>query len=471
MNSEFTLVDKPLIKHVFDQIDGKEHEAGSYLFLSDREISQLRMKIFDALDKKSPIIICAACHNPVYPRKSNETSRFHFAHVHEDDQTQCPYKSNDGTQDTDLIDSMRYNGSKEGSDHKLIKRLLRTSIDADPSFDPDQTHEEKNWYHNIDKKKWRRPDVSAVIRQKNEYLRIAFEIQLSSTFLKVIAARRRFYLEDNAFVFWIFKDATGINPRQYQDDLFYNNNSNLFVVDEDTVRLSQDQSKLTFRCCYYEPVLSGTTITDEWRERVVSIEELTFDRENQRVYWFDYDAEKTKLLEAAESIIRKEQEEALRDLYIDFWTSLHMGACKDPEGEYGRLRQQLLKHGISVPDNYNQGIFQFTRLVFSAKTGEPFLTGHPTLLQVANNAYAHVRQFLTYFGRVLNHYKTWDTLIEQDRHAAGNKKFGKEHVSWFEKKEIINQKIKDREPGFKQNRDYDKLFSFLFPEIKLPKAE
>ena len=271
MNENFTIVNDPLIEHVIDQANGKEYRAGEFVFQTPREISEVRMRVFDALKRGEPNIVCAACHTPVYPRKYVDSGNFHFVHVTEDDDNECPYRDKSNRISTSRIDSMRYNGQKEGPDHKLLKSFLLESINADPSFDPSQTRVEKNWYGATNEQKWRRPDIAA---SRLPGLRIAFEIQLSSTYLKVIAARREFYLKENALLCWIFKDASGIDPRQYQDDLFYNNNSNLFVVDEETTQLSQENRTLMVRCCYYEPILTGAVINDAWKERIVSFGEI-----------------------------------------------------------------------------------------------------------------------------------------------------------------------------------------------------
>lgn len=469
MSSSFTLVDEPLIEYVIDQADGKEYGAGEYISVSAREISEIRVRVYDARQRSEPNIVCAACHRPAYPRKNIKTGKFHFAHISENDNKHCPYNDKKRL-DTTRIDSMRYNGQKEGPDHKLLKSLLRKSIDTDISFDPSQTKEEKNWYGASDEKKWRRPDIAATrLLGDDSNLSIAFEIQLSSTYLKVIAARREFYLQENALLFWVFKDATGVDPRQYQDDLFYNNNSNLFVVDEETARFSQKQGKLIFRCCYYEPVLAGTTVNDVWRERVVSFDDLTIDVEQQRVYWFDYKAEKTALLETAGKIIWEREKNELRTRYENFWNSIHLNKCRHPETEYGRLRHQLSRHDIVVPERHDREIERFTQMVYSAKVGAGFLTGLKTLLEVANNSYLYGKQFLWYFGRVLQHYGTWEKLLAQDWDAEQKKKArGKKHVSWKEKGKTIKKKIDANDPEFIQNRSYDKLFLFLFPEVKLP---
>jgi len=470
MNSGFTLVDEPLIEYVIDQADGIEYRASQYVFASAREIAEIRMRVFDAIKRQEPNIICAACHTPAYPRKHLDTGKFHFVHVSEDSDNNCPYNEKRKRLDTTRIDSMRYNGQKEGPDHKLLKSFLRASIDADPLFDLDRTREEKNWYGATDEKKWRRPDIAATRLPDNGLpLKIAFEIQLSSTYLKVIAARREFYLKENALLFWVFKDASGVDPRQYQDDLFYNNNSNLFVVDDETVRLSRDNDKLYFRCCYYEPHLIGTQVSDQWRECLVPFDDLTVDIEHQRVYWFDYRSEREKLLETAAQMMQEKERETLRSQYEEFWNGIHLRTCRDPETEYLKLRRQLSKHGITVPERHDRDLERFTQMMYSAKAGEGYLTGLKTLLEVANNSYLHGKQFLWYFGRVLKHYRTWDKLLAQDRNAEQRKKMGgKKHVNWIEKGKAIKQKTDAGDPEFKQNRSLDKLFSLLFPDIIIP---
>ena len=359
---------------------------------------------------------------------------------------------------------MRYNGQKEGPDHKRIKQLLRVSIDADSSFDPNKTREEKNWYGSTDEKKWRRPDIAATRILENNSQQIAFEIQLSSTYLKVIAERRLFYLQENALLFWIFKDADLIDPRQYQDDLFYNNNSNLFVIDEETALLSKEQGKLIFRCCYYEPVLDGLTIKDSPRERFVAFDELTIDIEQQRVYWLDYKNEKEKLLK-----------EDLRRRYENFWINVDRNERNNTEDGYDNIKQGFSLYHIIIPDyRDNYLIEHFTQVVFSAKYGESFLANFKSLLEIANFFYQtrSRRKFLFYFGRILQHYETWDKLLEQDASAAQKKKsIGKQHTSWKEKGKIIGQKIKENDPEFIQDRSFDNLFLFLFPDIKLNSAK
>ncbi len=75
MNENFTIVNDPLIEHVIDQANGKEYRAGEFVFQTPREISEVRMRVFDALKRGEPNIVCAACHTPVYPRKYVDSVR------------------------------------------------------------------------------------------------------------------------------------------------------------------------------------------------------------------------------------------------------------------------------------------------------------------------------------------------------------------------------------------------------------
>lgn len=464
-HSQYSLVDDPKIKEVIDQRNGgKEFPAGEFILNERRDIAKLRMGIFDAIKRNEPTIICAACHNPVYPKRYADRSRFYFAHI-EGVGSNCPYEERDPHLRTERIDAMRYNGQKEGSDHIRMKELLVASIAADAGFDAEKTAIERNWYGITDQKKWRRPDVAAARKLDNGHvLRVAFEVQLSSAYLKVMAARRDFYLQENALLFWIFKEASLDDPRQYQDDLFYNNNSNLFVVDDETLLLSQEKGKFVLRCHYLEPI---STICEEWRTRMVTFDELTVVLDKHQVYWFDYEGVKAKLKE--EAMLEKERIEAneARQQFAEYWKLGHEIGFDNLKWEYEQLRASLKKHGVMMPEKYDRHLSQFSILVLSAKECKGVATGHSTILEVANNAFNYCKPLLWYFGKVIEHYGYWPTIMRQEREAEEKKKWkGKSHLSWERKREIIKEGMKRKDPEYEQNRSYDQLFYFLFPEIK-----
>lgn len=85
------------------------------------------------------------------------------------------------------IAAMKYNGAKESLLHRQMKLWLVESLYASGQFT--DIRQEKRWQGTITSE-WRKPDVRAVFGGTP----IAFEIQLSTTFLDVIVERRRFYL-------------------------------------------------------------------------------------------------------------------------------------------------------------------------------------------------------------------------------------------------------------------------------------
>ena len=72
-----------------------------------------------------------------------------------------------------------------------------------------------------------------------EQQRFAFEVQLSTTFLTEIVGRREFYRVNGGAIVWVFE---GFNPqenRTAEQDIFYLNNLNVFVVNERTLERSR----------------------------------------------------------------------------------------------------------------------------------------------------------------------------------------------------------------------------------------
>jgi hypothetical protein len=358
---------------------------------------------------------------------------------------------------------MRYNGQKEGPEHILIKKLLKSSLRSDLSFDPESITEEQRWWGVTNPAKWRKPDITAQYGD----LPIAFEVQLSTTFLNVVVERRRFYLENGGLLIWIFKRCEKEIPRQFQDDIFYNNNSNLFVVDEETCRLSQENQKLMLRCHYLQPTLNGGVIQEEWREQVVSFSDLSIDRENQRIFFYDC----RKELERLEEFQAANRIENLRNKYLMFWETYRYTGYRGEEAskEYSALHRALKEVDIALPQNPKQDIARFSCLVLSAKEGKPIGFDHKTLLEVANFAYDHCRPLLWYFCTALKGYGNMPVLMEEDGHAAeGKRRKFKSHTSWDEKLDNIREGIYEwnstKKGNFLQERNFDQLFSFLLPE-------
>lgn len=457
MNEEEAIVERPRIKHVFVSGSDEPVPAFRYLETDRRGFSEIRLEHETAILDGKPIARCAACHQAVKPRRHYKYNRRYFKHHNGDGN--CPYKTS-GPASQRQIDAMRYNGQKEGPDHIRLKGLLASSLEYDVTFN--NIRVEERWWGVTDQEKWKKPDVAA------DYLGdpVAFEIQLSTTFLNVMADRRKFYQENGALLVWIFKEVYKEEQRQFQDDIFYNNNSNLFVIDDETARISQEKLELILRCHYKAPVSSGEGIQEEWREELVGFSQLTIDLKNQRVFFFDF----AEAYQKAKLGLQSAADENLRERFLSYWSALGLYATgsEGMSGNWSAMWNKMVidfeKRRITLPyDRPNYDLARFSCLTLSTNCGECIGFKRYTFLQVANYAYDNCKDLLWYFGNLLQRTGHWRIIIEQDK-AAGERKLktGKAHVGWDAKWPVVRAAYRDNEPDYPQERTFDGLFSFLF---------
>jgi len=225
---------------------------------------------------------------------------YHFAHP-KNPGAECPYRSG-YVLTKDQWDALKYNGAKESQAHKQMKAWLVESLSADRDVGPNTIIEDSRMQSWVDRSVWRKPDVRGSWRGKT----LVFEAQLSTTFISVIAARRQFYLQEGALLFWIFREAMLAEEalRFSERDVFYNNNWNLFSVDAESVAASKRDGELKLWCRWQEPVLQQDSIQFKWHKKLVGMSQLTLDFDKQRAYYFDFDTAHGKL--EAELVARAE---------------------------------------------------------------------------------------------------------------------------------------------------------------------
>ena len=62
--------------------------------------------------------------------------------------------------------------------------------------------------------------------------RIAFEVQLTTTFLDVVIGRKTFYRNQGALLVWVLAYFDPGYRQLTVDGVLFNNNANVFVIDE-----------------------------------------------------------------------------------------------------------------------------------------------------------------------------------------------------------------------------------------------
>ena len=274
------------ITEVIDNESERVITAEHFFAQNEDVIFRQRYELEKALILKKKMWVCPVCRQPIKIRgKKDGIISMHFAHVA--DKLDCPIKTGrDYTKDQIL--RMKYNGQKESPKHNRLKNLIAEKISRDERFTEIQVDKR---YEGICKD-WRRPDVSAIFNGK----KVVFELQLTTTFLSVIAERNLFYQDNQTYILWIFdygrQNIEGM--RFMEKDIFYPNYHNAFFIDENT---GSNQFQLI--CGYENPTIIDGSIKNEWQLQKINFSELTFGPDFQ-VYWFDYEGYKTSLVKEIE---------------------------------------------------------------------------------------------------------------------------------------------------------------------------
>ena len=192
-------------------------------------LMQLRMVVKTSILEDRAKYLCAECFIPVH-LCCLRAKRRSFSSTPSRTADAAPSPAANSPQDE--IKSRKYNGAKESFLHREMKEWLVDSLHASGKFT--EIRQEKRW-EGLVTGAWRKPDVSA----RYGDLKLAFEVQLSTTFLDVIAERRSFYFKEGGLLFWVFARFDEDGRRLTLEDVFFNNNQNAFIASESTRDASQ----------------------------------------------------------------------------------------------------------------------------------------------------------------------------------------------------------------------------------------
>lgn len=422
-------------------IEGHRHQA----------LINVRNTVLERMQDEKPHFVCSLCTTPVYLVATPEKD-FFFRHRIEDGS--CPAQTRHPLTEEE-IRQRKYYGLRESAPHKRIKELIERSLQVDPAYSA--IAQEKTWRSLHDPAAYRRPDVQA----DSALGKLAFEVQLSTTFLSVVVGRRIFYRDEGALLVWIFGSFDPAYRRLMTDDVLFPNNSNLFVVDEETAAISQARGKFHLRCHYRIPRREGNILADEWREDIVAFDEVTQDRSAQRAYFFDYEGEESALNERilTEATQAKAEIERIdRADFFEFWCQHGRGFSHTAENRanWFQLRERMMRHGIAMPDfPDNEGeIRAMVSSLYSAREGRPIGWNYSKLVQVGHLlAESHPRLLLA-FGHAVKIYARSAQMADED--AKGK---------WASRMKPVSAAMRDYDLTYMPEPDLLPLMTFLFPEV------
>lgn len=430
-------VDDPEIEEIFDTRTGDYFSAKEAIGCDYDRLENLRMELSESIAQKKPRYVCSTCFVGVRLncRRRDDDKRFYFSHLHEDGN--CPAITR-GEHTKEQIEARKYNGVKESDAHYDMKQIVMKSLACDADFS--NIVSEEIW-KSQDRSSWRKPDVQAVWRGK---LKVAFEIQLSTTFLSVIAERRLFYKSEGGLLCWIFKSYKTESALMTQDDIFYNNNHNLFLASEDTLKASRQSKSLMLDCRWTQPLARDGVVKEEWNSRHASFSELTKDLENQRIFLFDYDNEKARFASIA-------NDEALKQRFYLWWAGCE--GIPPADDIWDGFRSEFMRYGAHLPE-YPSEIDGLINALYSARAGKAVGWRHPKFISVAHTVFSSHKKAVQPFRAALVVYKRAEQIRAEDPEGKLRRKA-----------QAYKDSIASNEAAFLRDTKNDPLIKFLFPEV------
>lgn len=437
-SSHSLLVDQPEIDEVLDLDTGEIVPAWKAVDDDYEKVLQLRMSLMQGNRSGRPIYACPLCVVPVHLVSMMKERRFYFRHEIEDGR--CPSKTKGNLSGARIL-AMKYDGARESVAHKHMKEIIAASLRCDPDFSDVQI--EPIW-KGSEANSRRRPDVRAVWQGS---LPVAFEVQLSTTFLRVIAERREFYLKEGGLLLWVFQSFDMGKAKLTQDDIFYNNNRNAFAASDETLEVSRSKGRLVLDCIWSEPSMDDGKLLWSQHRRPAAFSEFTIEQDVQRVYLYNADG-------AKERCFADSRDGSLREDFRRYW--LRVPVTYDAE-QWQSLWTRFAARGIELPQYPGEydGFRAFLDTLYSAREGRPVGWGHVNLVKVAHHIFDQYKGQLWAFKLMLAAHNRGDKIRADDTSRKWREMKVKAYLAAWA----------SSDPAFAPDRRFDNLIAFLFPEI------
>jgi len=386
-------------------------------------------------------------------RQRTET-RFYFDHLSREHRATCAGR--EGYAPTAIL-ARKFALHKEGTLHKSFKLWVIESLEADPSFE--KIRPETRWW-DMGGIKWRQPDVQAM----RNGLSVAFEVQLATTFVHVIAERMKFYRDNAGRMLWLFKNLDIEEFRLSEDDVFYANNRNAFRVTPATVARSQREGRFYLEGVWIEVCVKEGRVSESVIHRDVLFDQIVFDtcsRGIPRSYVYDYGTNLRRVERELAAARETEIWGPRREAFEAFHLALFRGELRDLDERQRRwnaLRESFKKVSVGLPEHPrgDRGLDQLLIAGYSVThgAGKPIGIGFSTLAELGHHMHTKWPETLWFYRCMLRAYNQLPTLLAQDLTGKFQGKMKKALES-----------LADEEPFFEPDRAWDALLVRLFPDV------
>lgn len=236
---------KRTIDTVIDIENDAEISAEKFFSQPESVVFKMRTELEKAIYLHRPKYVCKYCGQMVKisGRKTERGVARFFSHLRDSDD--CDYKTTTGMTRRE-INRKKYARCNEGERHKFLKGEIAKYLELTNGVTDVRMEKTVKGNHPI--LKWRRPDVIANYCGQE----VVFELQLSTTFVSVIAERDLFYRLNKKHIIWISnfdEQEEYVNlTNMMVKDIYYNNRLNFFVFDHDAQRKSEELGELILKC-------------------------------------------------------------------------------------------------------------------------------------------------------------------------------------------------------------------------------
>lgn len=138
----------------------------------------------------------------------------------------------------------------------------------------------------------------------------------------------------------VFRSFDPSSTKTAEEDIFFLNNLNVFIVNDQTLARSRATGRMAFECWYAVPELTGRNIVNEWRRAEIFLDDLTFSPEKQLVFYNDY-------LSQREALENSVNADVLRRDFHSFWMELGREDTPQSRERWVDLRERM---AVTYPD-------------------------------------------------------------------------------------------------------------------------
>jgi len=191
--------------------------------------------------------------------------KFHLRHV--DQKTSCPLQ--DDRRRSEYRKDVEYARAAEGAEHSKMRQDILGLLNLDPAF----TDVGMGRLFAGKQAGWRQPDLNALWGDQ----RMAFELQLSSTYLEELVRRREVYRDHEVPMLWVMRDFDPYNPKLPQVDTITELGGLALCADSASIEASRKAKELRLWAVQF------VHHDRDWARRLIGLDDLTFDLERATV--------------------------------------------------------------------------------------------------------------------------------------------------------------------------------------------